>query len=110
MMHQPPNEKYWKVLRKGCLKANGTEPKKKFVYSVKRLSDGEIFTIGDLVALSWYPAFIRSYFIREFIKRDNKIYVRYDESSTWELSNTRVITEKEVSQAIDEHVRKNSKK
>lgn len=102
-----PKQKYWKVLQTGYIQSNNNDPDKEFIYSVMKLSNNEVFTIGDNIALSWYETFITPHFIKEFVIRDNEIYCRYgDDNSMWVLGNTRKVTEKEISEAIDNHTKK----
>lgn len=91
-----PLKKNWKVLKYTKGKRG-----KKFIQSVQKLSNGEVFSIGDDIALTWYETFTTPHVIKEFIVNDTEIYLRYgDDGSKWELSNARTVTKEEINNAI----------
>lgn len=99
-------EKYWEVVSTCKIKYKGVKKRVKFIYSVKKLSDGDVFTLGDTIALTWYETFSTPHIIKEFIVEGDEIYLRYDETSMWVLCNTRKVGAKEISNAIDDHCQK----
>ncbi len=106
-----PWQDRFEVLQHGYIKSNDGEPAKEYIYSVRKKSDNTIFTIGDTLALSWYQTFITPHIIKEFvIKDDGGIYARYDETSMWELSNVRKVTDREIAKAIQNHCELQNKK
>lgn len=77
------------------------------VYAVKRLSDGEIFTVGDMVKSSLYPHTIDSFRIKQKVINRNKdgswnydgvdrIFINYsnNEGGNW-LEDTEKVTDKD---------------
>lgn len=59
------------------------------IHSVKRLSDNEVFTIGDSICLRLYPAFDVVQPISKIEIENGKLFLYYGESSNYELSFAR---------------------
>lgn len=108
-----PKEKDYEILQMGILKGINGNPDKEYIHSIKRLSDDEIFTICDLIELTWYDTFIAPHIIREFVETNNEIYARYGEGkdkSRWVICNVRKVTTEEIIKAIDNHCQKANRK
>ncbi len=94
------NERYWEVLSTYKINYKKGGKSKKLIHSVKNISNGEVVSIGDMIALTWYPPFSIPHIIKEFIIEDNEMYVRYDERSMWCLSSTRRVSIEGISNVI----------
>lgn len=55
------------------------------IKSIKRTTDGVVFTVGDEVGLKWYD-FTIPFYVEQFIVDKGRMFVRYDKTSKWEIS------------------------
>ncbi len=99
-----PKEKDWEILQTGYIKGNNGEPDKEYIHSIKKISNDEIFTIGDTIALTWYPTFITPLIIKEFVIKNNEMCLRYEDKAYYILRYARKVTKEEISEAINNYV------
>lgn len=60
------------------------------IYSVIRLSDNVVFSVGDSVCLNWYPPFDVVQPIKRIEIENGNIYLYYDKTSKYELQFARI--------------------